>query len=96
MSDKDPVVSHLIRLRSELGLLRLDCNEARQRLSSLESKIAVLSHHVVTLHGDFAGQSGRLDRIEAALCRLAGPDPGERPIRARRANDKVRRRQLTE
>jgi hypothetical protein len=39
------------------------------RLTSLDKKVALL-HSEIALHGDFAGQSLRIDRIEQRLDRI--------------------------
>ncbi len=46
-----------------MGDVRDDMREVKQRLTSLEVSVA-------TLHGDFAGQSGRIDRVESRLERI--------------------------
>ncbi len=53
------VLEHLRYLRAMDGL-REDMSEVKRRMTSLESQIALL-------HGDFAGQSARIDRIETRL-----------------------------
>ena len=43
--------------------------EVKHRLTSLEVSVANL-RGVANLHGDFAGQSGRIDRVESRLERI--------------------------
>jgi archaellum component FlaC len=59
----DFVLEHLRALRLEMGELRADVRDMRGRLTSIEVSVA-------NLHGDFAGQSERLDRIENRLERI--------------------------
>ena len=65
MTDKTSalVLEHLRVLRLEMGELRADVRDVRGRLTSLEVSAA-------NLHGDFAGQSERVDRIEGRLERI--------------------------
>ena len=46
-----------------MGELRADVRDMRGRLTSLEVSVA-------NLHGDFAGQSERIDRVEGRLERV--------------------------
>ena len=57
------VLEHLRALRMEMGELRADVRDMRGRLTSIEVSAA-------NLHGDFAGQSGRIDRLEYRLERI--------------------------
>jgi predicted nuclease with TOPRIM domain len=65
MADKtsDLILEHLRTLRLEVGELRADVRDMRGRLTSLEVSAA-------NLHGDFAGQSERIDRVEGRLERI--------------------------
>lgn len=47
----------------DMGELRADVRDIRGRLTSIEVSAA-------NLHGDFAGQSGRIDRLESRLERI--------------------------
>jgi len=53
----------LREMDAKLDRLLGDMQEAKGRLTSLERQIALL-------HGDFAGQSARIDRIELRLERI--------------------------
>lgn len=65
MTDKTSalILEHLRVLRLEMGELRADVRDMRGRLTSLEVSVA-------NLHGDFAGQSERIDRVENRLERI--------------------------
>jgi predicted nuclease with TOPRIM domain len=54
------VLEHLRALRLDMGELRADVRDMKGRLTSIEVSAA-------NLHGDFAGQSGRIDRLESRL-----------------------------
>ena len=51
------------RVHTTLGLMRGDLRDLKVRMTSVEDGIA-------GLHGDFANQSRRLDRIETRLDRI--------------------------
>jgi predicted nuclease with TOPRIM domain len=57
------VLEHLRALRAGVDELRVDMRDVKGRLTSLEISVA-------NLHGDFAGQSGRIDRVEHRLERI--------------------------
>jgi len=57
------VLEHLRAIRSEFGEFRVDMKDVKGRLTSLEVSVA-------NLHGDFAGQSERIDRVEGRLERV--------------------------
>ena len=57
------VLEYLRALRMDMGELRADVRDMRGRLTSIEVSTA-------NFHGDFAGQSARLDRIESRLERI--------------------------
>jgi len=65
MSDQpENLVLHYVRLIDvKLDRLVGDVQDIKGRLTSLEAKVALL-------HGDFAGQSARIDRIELRLERI--------------------------
>jgi predicted nuclease with TOPRIM domain len=65
MTDKTSalILEHMRALRMDMGELRADVRDMRGRLTSLEVSAA-------NLHGDFAGQSERIDRIEGRLERI--------------------------
>ena len=57
------VLEHLRYIRGRVDSLLEDMQDVKRRLTSLESQAA-------QLHGDFAGQSARIDRIEYRLDRI--------------------------
>jgi predicted nuclease with TOPRIM domain len=57
------ILEQLRVLRMDMGELRADVRDIRGRLTSLEVSAA-------NLHGDFAGQSERIDRLEGRLERI--------------------------
>jgi len=57
------VVRYLRRLDEKADRLLDDTREVKQRLSSVEVSVA-------HLHGDFAAQSGRIDKLENRLDRI--------------------------
>ena len=57
------LLEHLKAIRSDIGALREDVADLKRRMSSLELAV---SH----IHGDFAGQSMRIDRVETRLGRI--------------------------
>jgi predicted nucleic acid-binding Zn-ribbon protein len=57
------VLEHLRHMRSQLDRVDDGIQDLKRRISSLELQVS-------TLHGDFAGQSMRIDRIEERLGRI--------------------------
>ena len=57
------VVRYLRRLDEKADRLLDDMREVKQRLSSVEVSVA-------HLHGDFAAQAGRIDKLENRLDRI--------------------------
>ena len=57
------VLEHLCALRMDMGELRADVRDMKGRLTSIEVSVA-------NLHGDFSGQSERIDRLENRLERI--------------------------
>ena len=57
------VLEHLRALRAGMDELRADVHDMKGRLTSLAVSVA-------SLHGDFAGQSLRIDRLEIRLERI--------------------------
>jgi len=57
------ILEQLRVLRMDMGELRADVRDIRGRLTSVEVSAA-------NLHGDFAGQSERIDRLEGRLERI--------------------------
>jgi hypothetical protein len=64
MSD-NLVLERLREIRDILGGMQADMGDIKRRLTSLEMSVA-------RVHGDFAGQSFRIDRIEQRLARIEG------------------------
>jgi archaellum component FlaC len=64
VDDSNNLVLELLRaIRVDLGDVRDDVREVKGRMTSLEVSVA-------NLHGDFAGQSSRIDRVENGLERI--------------------------
>lgn len=67
MSDAPNVLDYLreqfARVHVKLDRLSDDVGNLKVRMTSVESQVALI-------HGDFANQSGRLDRIEGRLDRI--------------------------
>jgi archaellum component FlaC len=64
VDDSNNLVLELLRaIRVDLGDVRDDMREVKGRMTSLEVSVA-------NLHGDFAGQSSRIDRVENGLERI--------------------------
>ena len=59
------VLVYLRRMDEKLDRLASSVADVGRRVTSLETKIALL-------HGDFAAQSERIDRIEVRLARIEG------------------------
>lgn len=59
----DLVLEQLRIIRTGMDEVRADMRDVTHRLTSLELSVS-------NLHGDFAGQSGRIDRIESRLERI--------------------------
>jgi hypothetical protein len=57
------VLEHLRYIRAAVDGLREDAQDLKRRMTSLEMQVA-------QLHGDFAGQSARIDRVEIRLERI--------------------------
>ena len=57
------ILVYLRRLDGKMDRLSDDVADVKRRMTSLETK-------VVLLHGDFAAQSERIDRIETRLERI--------------------------
>ena len=57
------ILDLLRSIRSDVGGLREDMRDVKRRLSSLEMAVS-------QVHGDFSGQSMRIDRLEHRLERI--------------------------
>jgi hypothetical protein len=64
------IQAQLERLLEGQRLIRDDLTDVKQRLTSLDVKFASLRSEVALLHGDYAGQSLRIDRIDQRLERI--------------------------
>jgi predicted nucleic acid-binding Zn-ribbon protein len=60
---EDLVLRYLRRIDEKVDSLRDDMRDVKQRLTSLEGQVALL-------HGDYARQSERIDRVELRLERI--------------------------
>ncbi|MBN9510154.1 MAG: hypothetical protein J0I21_13700 [Alphaproteobacteria bacterium] len=56
-------LEHLRHIRGSVDALRDDVREIKRRMTAVEVQLA-------NVHSDFAGQSGRIDRIEDRLERI--------------------------
>lgn len=54
---------HFARIYTRFDRVDADQTDVKRRLTSVETQVALL-------HGDFAGQSARIDRIEQRLDRI--------------------------
>lgn len=59
----DYLRAQFTRVHARLDQMATDIGEVKYRVTALESQVALL-------HADFAGQSGRIDRMEARLERI--------------------------
>jgi predicted nucleic acid-binding Zn-ribbon protein len=57
------VLEHLRYIGAAVDGLREDAQDLKRRMTSLEMQVA-------QLHGDFAGRSARIDRVESRLERI--------------------------
>ena len=57
------VLEHLRAIRSDLSEIKEDIRDVKHRLTSVEMAVS-------QVHGDFAGQSLRIDRIQDRLHRI--------------------------
>ena len=62
-AEQASIVRHLRSLDEKVDRARDDMREIKQRLSSVEVSVA-------RLHGAFAAQSGRIDKLESRLDRI--------------------------
>lgn len=66
MADTDGIVlEHLRAIRAELGELRTDTVEIRERVGSLKQQYSTLSSRVDRMAGDIAQIKKRLDLVNA-------------------------------
>ena len=57
------ILEHLRAIRADVLALREDVADLKRRMTSLEIAVS-------QIHGDFAGQSLRIDRLEGRLDRI--------------------------
>jgi hypothetical protein len=60
----------LRKIDGKLDRLVEDVADLKRRSTSLELTVADMGRQVASIHGDFAGQSMRIDRLEARLERI--------------------------
>ena len=64
------VLVQLRRSDEKLDRILGDLGDLKRHLTSVEQQIAVLQQQTGLLHGDFAGQSARIDRVDQRLDRI--------------------------
>ncbi|HWK43894.1 MAG TPA: hypothetical protein VNT30_04200 [Stellaceae bacterium] len=64
------VLVYLRRLDEKIDRIIESLQDVQRRVTSLEANVARLREETASLHGDFAGQSMRMDRIEDRLLRI--------------------------
>jgi predicted nuclease with TOPRIM domain len=64
------VLEHLRAIRSDLGTIKGDVREVKQRLTSLDISVAGLRTESGHLYGDLAEQDGRYDRLAERIERI--------------------------
>ena len=64
------VLVQLRRLDEKLDRILVDLGDIKRRMTSVEQQVAFLQQQTGLLHGDFAGQSARIDRVEQRLERI--------------------------
>jgi tetrahydromethanopterin S-methyltransferase subunit G len=64
------VLVQLRRLDEKLDRVLVDLGDIKHRLTSVEQQVAFLQQQTGLLHGDFAGQSARIDRVDQRLERI--------------------------
>ena len=67
---ENPTLDFLRRPDSKMDGLAEDMRDMKNRLASVEKRLAGVERSVAMVHGDFAGQSRRIDRLEARLERI--------------------------
>ena len=72
MSDEPEnlILVYLRRIDEKVDRLGVDMHDVKQRLTSLVRQVANLHTEIGHIHGDFAGQSARIDRIDLRLDRI--------------------------
>ena len=64
------VLEHLRAIRADIGMMKDDIREVKQRLTSLESGVAALRRDNAHLYGDMADQQSRYDRLSERVERI--------------------------
>ena len=64
------ILDHLRGIRVDIGGLKKDMREVKQRLNSIESSIAGLRRDNAHLFGDMADQNTRFDRLAERVERI--------------------------
>jgi len=64
------ILEHLRLIRTDIGGIREDVREIKQRLTSLESALAGLRRDNVNLYGDVIDQQSRYDRLVERVERI--------------------------
>jgi predicted nuclease with TOPRIM domain len=64
------ILEHLRAIRADIGGIKEDSREIKQRLTSLEAGMAALRRDNANLYGDVADQHARYDRLADRVERL--------------------------
>jgi len=64
------ILSRLNQIDPQLGDVLIDPGQARVDMRDVKSRLTSLEVSVSLLHGDFASQSRRIDRVEQRLERI--------------------------
>jgi predicted nuclease with TOPRIM domain len=64
------ILEHLRLIRTDIGGIREDVREIKQRLTSLETAVAGLRRDNVNLYGDVIDQQSRYDRLVERVERI--------------------------
>jgi hypothetical protein len=57
-------------IQSKLAMMGEDISDMKHRMTGLEHRMTSLDMGVAQVHGDFSGQSMRIDRLEGRLGRI--------------------------
>lgn len=64
------ILEHLRAIRADIGGIKDDVREIKQRLTSLEAAVAGLRRDNANLYGDVIGQQARYDRLAERVERI--------------------------
>jgi septal ring factor EnvC (AmiA/AmiB activator) len=64
------ILEHLRAIRADIGGIREDVREIKQRLTSLETAVAGLRRDNANLYGDVIDQQSRYDRLAERVERI--------------------------